>query len=1343
MKIKLNPVISTVFLIVVICFVVLPYSANAKTNDYWVMRRSEINDIFNEIQKRIRGNTLEVEIYNFNSIPENCAALSLVKNAVMKKLLVYYFKDLPLQISKKAIKIIIKVGVSTYLGGISAGMGSIEKMSVSEANKFLLNFLMENQIKVASGSLKCSYRRLFDTNKLATVNFKYIILAKPISSKAEEVIAEFYSNEYIAPPMAIGTFSSINSVVWRDGDFKASGRTKIAPFIVRARGELIKKNGGYFFGDEEENLEVTVDFDNPVPEIENSDFILSQKPSQLKRNFIISKVIKPVLSQIGGATKSVGGFLGEGASKAGKGINYIFEKVKGIFNVNSGAQLVTIRRRDDAFNKPKKDSNNKPRITSNDKDKESPTKDITQNKKKKENVDKEKVKKKDSEQQKIQGNQGQIQKEEKPDKDEDNQKEKEQERMQQEQQKQQSQGKKQTGTKKEKEITFCNIIPNQRAIKNRLIFNEIAWMGTANSANDEWIELKNISSSPIDLSGWQIINKSKKIKIPLKGSIAPNRFFLLERTDDTSVPQIKADKIYTGSLKNSNEAIYLFSKNCQLEDMVTAGSQWPAGENSSKKTMERRKNLSWQTSSNVGGTPKRENSIGERKFYGAGANPSSSQSQQQASANQPNPTTTPATTTPATTTPATTTPATTTPKTAKIVISEVQAKGKEFVELYNQGNAPTSTKGWYLTYYSSKRDWNKPYMNIAFPEKDLAANKYFLIAMKDYKNEGGYPAADWAPQAKRNLSNTSGSIGVFYCDPSSATTSQEAEKCKIDLVSWGKVGYVKENKEAEKPKDNESLQRKKENGKYVDSDNNYNDFSSQQPTPTNSNNESADIYPPSAPGDFKLDSLTNNIVELSWATSTDKDTNSENISYVLSYTDKDGVAATTTATTTSIEIRDLFYGYNYNFSIKAFDGYRYSTTTANLSVNIGEENPLWQAYGKNMERNFQAEYNYAIATTTAYSFSLSNFGQGWTGTAIDQNKTIYVGISQGLVALAAENGTTTEKWFLQIGGRIFKTPLIGNDGTVYLISQNKILAVSPSGRLRWQKNVNTSYSNNDGIELTMFKEKILYLYPNTTSSAVSLLAMNKDNGNPVWQKEIKADPSLEEPDSPVVYGNEFVFSLGKNIYAFDENGNQLWRKEIPVNNNCVSLYNNNGVGLTVKENNLFFAALGTHLNNTTHNCSDSIYNLDLTVLGDNSTSATTTILEKEIIWRTDLDKAEVNSQRHILAGNYIFANAIRTNMLGPDRYYLYLLSPSKGKLSTTTKENTYSRIIKKDGGLFAVYGSNNKEIVNFNRQLSEIWRYNLMANGYSGNKIYPISLTEDYLVVPTNSEIIFFPKAAN
>lgn len=137
--------------------------------------------------------------------------------------------------------------------------------------------------------------------------------------------------------------------------------------------------------------------------------------------------------------------------------------------------------------------------------------------------------------------------------------------------------------------------------KQRVIFNEINWMGDEQSPTNEWFEIKNVSQKEIDLSGWQILNKNKKIKIIFEEGvkILPNEILLLQRGDD-----------FSGAIKNSDEALFLFDKNCNLEDEVFATSFWPAGDNFSKRTMERKKDLSWQTSYNVGGSPGSENTKG-------------------------------------------------------------------------------------------------------------------------------------------------------------------------------------------------------------------------------------------------------------------------------------------------------------------------------------------------------------------------------------------------------------------------------------------------------------------------------------------------------------------------------------------------------------------------------------------------------------------------------------------------------------------------------------------------------------------------------------------------------------
>ena len=149
-----------------------------------------------------------------------------------------------------------------------------------------------------------------------------------------------------------------------------------------------------------------------------------------------------------------------------------------------------------------------------------------------------------------------------------------------------------------------------------VVINEIAWMGTANSANDEWVELYNNTGNSINLDGWQLVAQDGTPKIKLSGVIPANGFYLLERTDDNTVPAISADKIYTGALGNNGENLELYDASGNLIDSVNCASGWFAGDNKTKQTTERKNSQlsgsdpnNWQTSQNPEGTPKEKNSL--------------------------------------------------------------------------------------------------------------------------------------------------------------------------------------------------------------------------------------------------------------------------------------------------------------------------------------------------------------------------------------------------------------------------------------------------------------------------------------------------------------------------------------------------------------------------------------------------------------------------------------------------------------------------------------------------------------------------------------------------------------
>lgn len=134
-------------------------------------------------------------------------------------------------------------------------------------------------------------------------------------------------------------------------------------------------------------------------------------------------------------------------------------------------------------------------------------------------------------------------------------------------------------------------------------------MGNLNSANDEWIELYNNEEFPLNIDGWILKTKDDGIIIPLKGTIPAKSYLLLERSDDNTVLEEKADIIYTGSLNNNGETLEIYNNENNLVESLDCSSGWFAGDNSLKKTMSKDDKGQWKNSLSENGTPRKINNF--------------------------------------------------------------------------------------------------------------------------------------------------------------------------------------------------------------------------------------------------------------------------------------------------------------------------------------------------------------------------------------------------------------------------------------------------------------------------------------------------------------------------------------------------------------------------------------------------------------------------------------------------------------------------------------------------------------------------------------------------------------
>ncbi len=295
-----------------------------------------------------------------------------------------------------------------------------------------------------------------------------------------------------------------------------------------------------------------------------------------------------------------------------------------------------------------------------------------------------------------------------------------------------------------------------------VLINEVAWAGIAHDQTTrEWVELKNTGTSAVSLAGWQLLNAAESVAIFFgdHDRIESQGYYLAERGGTDPIGGALVEKSFSGAIKNSNESLRLFDRECHLIDEAVAGDAWPAGSAApGYRTMERSADLSWHTYSGNGrggvfGTPGRENSpeIKEVQIIpdpvSIAPPPAGLQSLSATS--------------------------------SRVVINEVMAgmaqnKNYQFIELYNPASTTVDLTGWTIKKKSSAGAESPLVSASRLRGAQIAAGGYFLIA-----KDGGYagpPEPDALWPASYSLAYTNNTVTLY--DPSGQ---------QIDSVSWDKI----------------------------------------------------------------------------------------------------------------------------------------------------------------------------------------------------------------------------------------------------------------------------------------------------------------------------------------------------------------------------------------------------------------------------------------------------------------------------------------------------------------------------------------------------------------------------
>ena len=150
-------------------------------------------------------------------------------------------------------------------------------------------------------------------------------------------------------------------------------------------------------------------------------------------------------------------------------------------------------------------------------------------------------------------------------------------------------------------IIFLGIAVPVFAAHADVSVNEVAWMGTVNSQYEEWLELYNNGTNDVSLAGWKIVKDDGAITMAtLSKTISAGKYLLVCRTT-ASVPKPLTSSCdenvpFAGSgLGNSGEHLQLKDDQGTIVDDLPFANGWPAGDTTTKQSMQRTSAGTWVT----------------------------------------------------------------------------------------------------------------------------------------------------------------------------------------------------------------------------------------------------------------------------------------------------------------------------------------------------------------------------------------------------------------------------------------------------------------------------------------------------------------------------------------------------------------------------------------------------------------------------------------------------------------------------------------------------------------------------------------------------------------------------
>ena len=1044
-----------------------------------LLPEKEVMFLLNDIQKTLRENGILMFADAYFK-PEEQAALITVRDFVKKKVIAYCLAEAPKEIVEKFVKATFKVARLISAPDIPTILDEFEKITVKEAVKYAEDYLLQNSIRTASGNLNFSYTS-YNGNAQNSV-FQYIICHRPLSGKYGEAGIEIYSTRFIETPKS----------TWENPcDFRGI----LSPFTIRITGKVEKTNLDEYIWDKDET-KVEVIFSESVPEFHFSDSSFWENQARKVENEIKRKklALEVLFEKLGGSRESAENFVGGVITSFKNTVGNVFNKLKsaffsinpfnaGIVEVPSSAhteqEIEPLEQQEIKLLKEKvKELEQELELS---KAEVPEFEEVEKNNISQEQQDKafkelvEKLNKISEEMDRIGEEITELSQKQASQASESDESEGEQEEEEAAQDIEKEQD------EQEKELQELSTASQE------ILISEVC--AGLDKAQNEFIELYNPNDYSISLNdenfNLKLVNSSNKVtkkKITwVKNIIPAHKYFLLsggELMIDSQL--VQADATYSSQLSGTSGVIITDGLDNILDKIAwgkedklplsaveTKGKILEAGLktgesleriNTGNKLQDTDNNFQ---DFNLNNYPSPTNSSGQKKVYyssyslGGGSSSSSGGSSSENSSNNSSPE-----------------EYSPLPEVSEILISEAKTNGDEWIELYNPTTTDISLNGCYLSYFSSSKDWNEPSRNWQFPqEAKILGKDYFLISVySPSSTENFQNKIDWelktqsgTPYSQGQLANSSGAVAIFSFDPSAKSTSEQAETGKIDALGWGET-IVKEGESiASLTSDSESFGRKwaTDTQDYIDSDNNQNDFETQEPTPSlrnittiNTEPESPNNQSPSAHFIFSPENPAVNQEIIFNSSSTDPD--GEITSFVWDFGDSN---STTTDQTTTTHYYSASGNYEVELIVFDNDGATsFCTTTLTITEEENEDEEIVFAQGviisevkASGDEEFIELYNPTEndINISDWYFSYFSSKRDWNDPYLNKSfsESKNISIPAKDYYLISFGDYPDENTDSQVDWKPYKTNLNNKDGTVGIFSCNPKIATSTTTTL--------------------------------------------------------------------------------------------------------------------------------------------------------------------------------------------------------------------------------------------------------------------------------------------------------